>query len=52
MLGKCPVCGDTSITKIRYSKCKTTIEGNLTYVFRLTSEQKYLLMYLLSVKEI
>ncbi|HOA98179.1 MAG TPA: DUF2089 domain-containing protein [Acetivibrio saccincola] len=43
VLGKCPVCGgDTSITKIRCSKCKTTIEGdfNLCKFCRLTPEQK------------
>ncbi len=43
VLGKCPVCGgDTSITKIRCSKCKTTIEGDfgLCKFCRLTPEQK------------
>lgn len=43
VLGKCPVCGgDTSITKIRCSRCKTTIEGNfdLCKFCKLTSEQK------------
>ena len=43
VLGKCPVCdGDTSITKIRCSKCKTTIEGNfdLCKFCKLTPEQK------------
>lgn len=43
VLGKCPVCeGDTSITKIKCSKCKTTIEGkfDLCKFCRLTSEQK------------
>lgn len=43
VLGKCPVCdGDTSVTKIKCSKCKTTIEGNfdLCKFCKLTSEQK------------
>ncbi|MDQ2087668.1 DUF2089 domain-containing protein [Herbivorax sp. ANBcel31] len=42
-LGKCPVCdGDTSITKIKCSKCNTTIEGefDLCKFCRLSSEQK------------
>ncbi|TYQ14685.1 UNVERIFIED_CONTAM: hypothetical protein Cloal_1048 [Acetivibrio alkalicellulosi] len=43
VLGKCPVCGgDTSVTKIKCSKCKTTIEGEfeLCKFCKLTPEQK------------